>query len=401
MDERIFVTGLGMISPAGAGVTPFWVDLCAARSRFEELTPLYAGMKPGVLAARVPRGARMAALERVSAATRARPRAASVFAEYAALAAIADAGMVPGDPGLRNAVVCVGTNDGHADALENLVAGRKDLAGTGGFSSYSIAEGVARAVGSTGPAFVVHNTCASSNVALSCALEMLRSGVADTAVVGGCDSYSEKNTIGFSSLQAIGPTACRPFSRNRRYVTPSEGAGIMVLRTERAVAAGRAPYAELLTVAVNNDASHPTAPNSEGVADCHRRALDQCGLKADDIDVIFAHGTGSRANDSIEGAIFAETYPHAAVTAIKGTIGHLMGAAGAAGAVASCLALEKRLVPPTAVGAEEVEVGIDLVTGAPRAVPRLRHVQNNAFGFGGYNAIAIFGAATREASDDD
>ncbi|MEZ0071328.1 beta-ketoacyl synthase N-terminal-like domain-containing protein [Planotetraspora sp. GP83] len=399
MDERIFVTGLGMISPAGAGVAPFWADLCAARRRFEELTPLYAGMKPGVLGGRVPEAARTAALERISETTRARPRAASVFAEYAALEAIADAGLTPGDPALRNAVVCVGTNDGQADVLEDLVAGRKDVAGTGGFSSYSIADGVARAVGANGPVFTLHNTCASSNVALSCALEMLRAGVADTAVVGGCDAYSEKNIIGFSSLHAIGPVGCQPFSRGRRFVTPSEGAGILVLRTGRAAAGGRRPYAELLTVAVNNDARHLTAPDPEGVVDCHRRALEQCGLKADDIDAVFAHGTGSRANDSTEGAIFAETYPRAAITAIKGTVGHLMGGAGAAGAVAACLALEERLVPPTAVDPGDVELDIDLVTGAPRAVPELRYVQNNAFGFGGYNAIAIFGAASQGAGD--
>ncbi|MFF5204959.1 beta-ketoacyl synthase N-terminal-like domain-containing protein [Streptosporangium sp. NPDC000396] len=382
MNERILVTGIGMISPAGAGAEPFWADLCAARRRFEELTPLYPGMKPGVLGALVPGTARPAGTRR-----------ASLFAESAALEAIRDAGLAPGDPSLLNALVCVGTNDGHADVLEDLVAGRRDLAGTGGFASSDIADDVARAVGASGPAFTVHNTCASANVALSCALEMLRAGVADTAVVGGCDTYSEKNIIGFSSLHAIGPVACRPFSRERRYVTPSEGAGIMVLQTGRA-ARGRRPYAELLTVAVNNDARHPTAPDPEGVAGCHRQALDQCGLKADDIDAIFAHGTGSRANDSIEGSIFAETYPHAAITAIKGTVGHLMGAAGAAGAVASCLALSRRLMPPTAVGADEVELDIDLVTGTARAVPRLRHVQNNAFGFGGHNAIAIFGAVT-------
>ncbi|MFD8418891.1 beta-ketoacyl synthase N-terminal-like domain-containing protein [Streptomyces sp. NPDC059466] len=387
---RVFITGLGVISPAGAGVGSFWDDLCAGRSRFEELPPLYAGMKPGILGGRVPEEARETALAHVDAVTRRRPRAASLFAEFAALEALRDAGLAPGDDLLRNAVVCVGSSDGQAEALEDVVAGRRDIGGTGGFSSYSIAQGVARTVGAAGPAFLLQSTCASANVALSCALEMLRAGIADTAVVGGCDPYSEKNIIGFNTLQAIGRTPCKPFTRSRRYVTPSEGAGMFVLQTERALRPGATPYAEVLATAVSNDASHPTAPDRDGVAACHRRSLDEAGLKADDVDVIFAHGTGSRANDTIEGGIFAEHYPRAAVTAIKSTIGHLMGAAGAAGAVAACLALRHRLVPPTAVDPDDVELDINLVTGEPLSLPELRHVQNNAFGFGGNNAISIF-----------
>ncbi|MGW1293056.1 beta-ketoacyl synthase N-terminal-like domain-containing protein [Streptomyces sp. NPDC002533] len=387
---RIFVTGLGMISPAGAGTGPFWDDLCAARSRFTDLTPLYPGMKAGTLGGRVPKDAWDIALEQASEHTRAKPRAASVFAEYAAHEALRDAGLECGDDLVRNAVVCIGSSDGQADALEAVVGNRRDISETGGFSSYSIADDVATAVGSWGPAFTTQSTCASANVAISSAVEMLRSGVADTAVVGGCDPYSEKNIIGFSSLQAIGPTRCRPFSVDRRYVTPSEGAGILVLQTENTLQPGQQPYAEILATAINNDASHPTAPDRKGVEACHHRALAEAGITAADIDVIFAHGTGSRANDAVEGDIFTEVYPRAAVTAIKGTVGHLMGAAGAAGAVASCLALRHRLVPPTAVDATEVDGGVNLVTGVPLSMPTMRYVQNNAFGFGGNNAISVF-----------
>ncbi|GIF96670.1 3-oxoacyl-ACP synthase [Catellatospora citrea] len=387
---RIFVTGLGIISPAGAGAGPFWDDLCAARHRFTELSPLYAGMKEGALGGRVPQEARDLALAQVSEQTRARPRSASLFAEYAALEALRDAGLEHGDDTVRNAVVCIGSSDGQADALEDVAGGRRDISETGSFSSFSITEGVAATIGARGPAFTTQSTCASANVAVSCAIEMLRSGVADTAVVGGCDPYSEKNIIGFSSLQAIGASRCLPFSVNRRYVTPSEGAGILVLQTEDTLRPGQQPYAEILSTAINNDAGHPTAPDRAGVEACHHRALAEAGITAADVDVIFAHGTGSRANDTVEGGIFTEIYPRAAVTAIKGTVGHLMGAAGAAGAVASCLTLKHRLVPPTAVDREEVDGELNLVTGAPLAMPHLRYVQNNAFGFGGNNAISIF-----------
>ena len=115
-------------------------------------------------------------------------------------------------------------------------------------SSYSVAEAVAHAVRTSGPAFVVQNTCASANVALSCGADMIRAGICDVAVVGGSEAYSIKNIIGFNSLQAIGPEPCRPFASGRRFVTPSEGAGMLVLQSERSLREGLTPWAELLSV---------------------------------------------------------------------------------------------------------------------------------------------------------
>ncbi|MFJ5309828.1 beta-ketoacyl synthase N-terminal-like domain-containing protein [Streptomyces sp. NPDC088350] len=385
---RVYVTGVGIISPAGAGRQAYWDGLCAAAPLFDELSPLYTGMKLGSLGAWVPEPAREAAIAATKTEVGAQSRMAEIYAAYAATEAIEDAGLLAGDPLLSRSVVCVGTSDGQADVLEAISAG--DGAGSARFSSAGIGSSVAQVVGSVGPAFVVQATCASTNAALSCARDALSSGLAETAVVVGCDAYSQKNIIGFSSLQAIGPTGCRPFSKDRRFVTPAEGAGALVLQTERSLRQDQHPYAELVAASISNDASHPTAPDPEGVKACHRRALGEAGLEASAIDVIYAHGTGSRINDAIEGNIFVEDFPRAAVTAVKGTIGHMMGAAGAAGAVAACLTLKHRLVPPTVVDASEVELDLNLVTGAARSVPDVRYVQNNAFGFGGNNAITIF-----------
>ena len=385
---RVFVTGVGIISPAGAGRHAFWDGLCSAGSFFDELPSLYAGMKPGALGGWVPEAARKAAITATGISAEARPRMAEIYAAYAATEAIADAGLPAGSPTLSRSVVCVGTSDGQADVLEAIYAGAGDEPTR--FSSAGIGSSVAQVVGSTGPAFVIQATCASTNAALSGARDALRSGIADTAVVVGCDAYSLKNIIGFSSLQAIGPTGCRPFSRDRRYVTPAEGAGALILQTERSLLPEQVPYAELVAASISNDASHPTAPDPAGVRACHRRALEEAGLDASVIDVIYAHGTGSRINDAIEGGIFVDDYPRAAVTAVKGTIGHMMGAAGAAGAVAACLTLRHGLVPPTAIEAGEIDLDLNLVTGAARPVPDVRYVQNNSFGFGGNNAISIF-----------
>lgn len=388
--SRIFVTGMGVIAPSGLGVDAFWRTLCAGEPCFTELSALYDGMKPGALGGRVPAAAAAAAQTRARESGIDFAGPAAAFAVSSALDALTDAGLAPGDPLLSSAMVCVGTSDGQADQFEAVVAGDGDPQDAR-ISSYSIAEAVALAVGTSGPAFVVQNTCASANVALSCGVDMIRAGVCDVAVVGGADAYSVKNIIGFNSLQAIGPDPCRPFASGRRYVTPSEGAGILVLQSEQSLREGLTPWAELLSVAVGNDASHPTALNPERVAACHDAAVARAGIGHEDVDVVYAHGTGSAINDEVEGKLLASRYPRAAVTAIKGTVGHLMGAAGAAGAVASCLTLRHGMIPPTATHADQVEFGLDLVTGAVRTAD-VRHVQNNAFGFGGNNAISVFRA---------
>lgn len=388
--ERIFVTGMGVIAPSGAGLDAFWRTLCAGEPIFTELSPHYDGMKPGALGGRVPAAAAEAARATAEQAGVQSAGTASTYAVSCALDALADAGLAPGDPLLNSAMVCIGTSDGQADQFEAAVAADGELEGAR-ISSYSVAEAVAHAVQTSGPAFVVQNTCASANVALSAGVDMIRAGVCDVAVVGGADAYSMKNIIGFNTLQAIGPEPCRPFAAGRRYVTPSEGAGVLVLQSERSLRAAQSRWAELLSVAVGNDASHPTALNPEGVEACHDAALVRAGIRHEDIDVIYAHGTGSAINDEVEGKLFASRYPQAAVTAIKGTIGHLMGAAGAAGAIASCLTLRHGTIPPTTTDADQVEFGVDLVTGAPRKAGVI-HVQNNSFGFGGNNAISIFRA---------
>lgn len=387
--ERVFVTGLGAITPAGAGVAALWDDLLAGRSRFQELEPVYAGMRPGTLGARVDAEARAAAVEAVGDPGLADPRrTASLFARYAALEARQDAGLEPDDPRLRDAVVCVGSSDGQAPEFERVLDG-SDPAGQS-WASHVVADEVASCCGSAGPAFAIHNTCASANVALASGLSMLRAGIASTAVIGGCDPYSERNLMGFASLQAIGAEPCRPFSTDRRFVTPSEGSCFLVLQTESSLRAGQEPYAEVLASAVNNDAKHPTAPDPDGVDACHAQALAEAGVDAESIEVVYAHGTGSKANDEIESEIFQRRLPQAAVTAPKATLGHLMGAAGAVGAVAGCLTLRHELVPPTPIGdPDHVLEGLDLVVGDPRPVAGVRVVQNNAFGFGGNNAISI------------
>lgn len=388
--NTIHVSGLGAVTPIGLDVDHFWQALLQRQANFSGQDPVYPGMKPGFMAARIDDAHKALLKQRAPQITGPDVPDSSLYAVDAAMQAINDAGLPVGCAALRNALVCVGNNEAEADILDLSVEGNDEAWRNNTYSSHAIARNVARAIGSQGPALCFHNTCASTNVALEFALRMLRSGAVDTAVVGGGDAFSKKVWSGFYTLNALGEQPCKPFSRDRRSITISEGGAFLVLQRADAVVA--TPYAELLAVASNNDAAHPTNPDLTGVAACHQRVLEQAGLQASDICAIYAHGTGTKANDLTESTIFNRTYTSAAVTAIKGTVGHMMATAGAIGAVASCLSLRNQWLPPTRIDPDSLEYEIDLVT-QPGGVSRaLRYVQNNSFGFGGNNAISIFKA---------
>ncbi|WP_425275019.1 beta-ketoacyl synthase N-terminal-like domain-containing protein [Xenorhabdus ishibashii] len=312
----------------------------------------------------------------------------SLYALTAAHEAVLDAGLESGDEVLREAAVFAGNNEAQADILDERVEGNDSRWIQYGYSGYQVAADVRKSLRAKGPIMTVHNTCASANVAMETALQALQSGVINTAVVGAADAFSLKVWSGFYMLNALGEQRCLPFSSHRRFITISEGAAFLILQREDSLLPHQIPIAELVAVFSNNDAKHPTNPDSESVHVCHKQLLITAGISADDVDVIYAHGTGTRANDVVEAAIFAQDYPRAQVTAIKGTVGHMMGTAGAIGAVASCLTLKTQQVPPTQTITPEFD--FNLVTEVSPPFKRIRYVQNNSFGFGGNNAISLF-----------
>lgn len=390
--KQVFVTGLGVVSPIGVNVEAFWQALCAGIDHFTASAPVYHGMKAGYMTSRLSADDRAKVTSELADFPVTLPDS-SAFAVHAARQAIRDAGLIPGDDALRDALVCIGNNEAEADLLDEFVEGQRARWDRHTYSSHAIARAVSMAVGSSGPAYTVHNTCASGNVALEVALRMLRSGAVKTAVIGGGDVFAKKVWSGFHTLNALGPERCRPFSVSRRFITIAEGGAFLVLQAFDRGLAKPSAYAELIAAASNNDASHPTNPDLQGVTNCHLAVLRQSGLRGEEIDAVFAHGTGTKANDAIEATIFSQHYPRASVTAIKGTVGHLMATAGALGALASCLALKHQQLPPTQISDEEFEFDFDLVTGNVVRNKALTYVQNNSFGFGGNNAITLFKAA--------
>ena len=175
-----------------------------------------------------------------------------------------------------------------------------------------------------------------------------------------------------------------------------EGGAALVLETlDGALARGARIYAEVLGYAMSCDALHPSAPDAGSITRCMRSALARSGVTPEQVDYICAHGTGTRVNDRVESEAIRRVYGERVppVSSVKSMLGHAMGAASGFGAVAGALALSRGFIPPT-INHRHVdpELGdIDPVPGIAREA-ELRVVQNNAFGFGGNNAIVVLGS---------
>ena len=257
-------------------------------------------------------------------------------------------------------------------------------------------DAVARVHGVRGPVATVASACASATLALGSALDALRAGEVDLALVGGSDSLCRLTFAGFNSLRAVDALPCRPFRVERTGMTIGEGAAVLVLETRaHAARRGAAPLGWLAGAGASCDAHHMTSPDPEGagIARAVAAALADAGLDARAIDFVNLHGTGtppttrprrgcSRAG-SASGRCLPSPPPRAA-------IGHYLGAAGAIEAVATLLGLVHGIVHPTpGEGTVEEALGVDLVVGAPRALPGARRALSTNLAFGGANAACV------------
>ncbi len=256
--------------------------------------------------------------------------------------------------------------------------------------AHSLAEYVRRALALEGVASTIATACSSSAKVFAQAERMIRSGVADAAVVGGVDTLCGSVLFGFNSLELVAPDPCRPFDIARRGISIGEAGGFALL--ERA---GDGP--RLLGYGESSDAHHMSSPHPEGLG--ARLAIEdtfaRSGLGAADVGYINLHGTASAKNDEVEAALIAELFPattHASST--KGWTGHALGAAGILEAVITLIALDEGLAPGM----------LNTAALDPACGPQVR-IDNEpfgrpvalsqSFGFGGSNCVLAFGAGRR------
>jgi 3-oxoacyl-[acyl-carrier-protein] synthase II len=259
---------------------------------------------------------------------------------------------------------------------------------------------VAMALGARGPGWSVASACATGAHAIGEGMRLIERGEVDAVVAGGAEAALTGLCLAaFRRMGALSRCGVsRPFDQRRDGFIMGEGAGILVLEAEEhARARGARVLGRLVGFAASNDAFHITQPDPEGrgAIASMRGALDDAGAAPTDVGYINAHGTSTPLNDKVEaGAVHAVFNGHnPAVSSSKGSIGHLLGAAGAVEAVATLAAVEREELHPTANLAElDPECELDHVT-TRRSAPGMRLALSNSFGFGGQNATLAFAAA--------
>lgn len=393
MNQRVVITGLGVVTPVGCGRRTFWNNLLAGRSG---ITPVksFDSAACGVHLGGEIHGFISAdgSMDR-----------ASQMAISAARMALEDAGLAVDSLAKQRAGVCMGTTSGEPRLIEQYddlaVAERWDEVGGDFMRFYPchvIAAHVAGNFGFRGPNLVIPAACAAGNYALAYAADLLHAGRADVMLAGGADAFSRIAYTGFARLGAIAPERCQPFDRDRRGMIPAEGAAVLVCELmAKAIARGARCYAEIAGYGLSCDAHHMTAghPEGDGAMRAMQQALRDSGTNIQEVDYISAHGTGTAMSDRAETIavkrVFGERAYHIPMSSIKSMLGHTMGAASAIEAAACSLAIQTGAVPPTVNWqSRDPECDLDYVPNEAREWP-VRVAMNNASAFGGNNASLI------------
>lgn len=246
-----------------------------------------------------------------------------------------------------------------------------------------------------GPAYTISTACSSSNHALGQAFWLIRGGQVTAAIAGGSEAVFAEGLIrAWEAMRVVTPDVCRPFSRDRRGLSLGEGAGMLVLEDwEHAKARGAEILGEIIGFGMSSDAHHITQPCVEGPAKAIQWALEDAAVKPEQIDYVNAHGTGTQANDATETqairAVFSNHSDKLPVSSTKSMHGHTLGAAGAVEAIATLLALQHGLLPPTVnFTSPDPACDLDVVPNEARPAP-IETAISNTFAFGGLNATLV------------
>jgi 3-oxoacyl-[acyl-carrier-protein] synthase II len=380
--EPVAVVAAGVVTPIGTDLDAFWSGLVTGSDGISAIERF------PVSDLRVDRGGEIKKLPPPDVA--APDCRASRLLQAAARDLLARAGL--GVPPDRLAVV-VGTALGGVEELERALAGDRAPRRAAGGLYDSPARALARRLGARGPVLTVSTACASGATALGLGADLLRAGRADLVVAGGYDVLCRFVMRGFDALRSLTRDRVRPFDRRRSGILLGEAAALVLLAREAAAPPGR--LGRLLGHASTSDGTHIAAPDPDGrgLEAAARAAMRQAGVSPADIDFVSAHGTATPLNDRIETVVLKRVLGSRAravpVNAIKGGLGHTMGAAATLEAVMCLLASRHSLIPPT-LGFEEPDPACDLdvvARVARSARPRLS--LSTSAGFGGCNAALV------------
>lgn len=392
--SRIVVSGIGVVSPYGAGVKAFWEGLAAGSCAIRPISLIDTEGFRARIAAEVPAD--------VMAGLGVSPRRARAdrIGLAAAREALADAGLGPAERAEAALVIGAvggGMLEGEGWYWEETRTGRPSprIKALRSILPYTHAETLGWRLGIRGPKETVVMACASGSASLALAADLIRDGVVPLALAGGVDALTRICFMGFNALKLLDPEPCRPFDRDRRGMSIGEAAAFLVLEdAEHCRARGGSVHAELLGAGMSTDAHHVTSPHpeGEGMMRAMTLALADAGIDAGAVDYVNAHGTGTLQNDRTEALALARVFGAGRVpmSSTKSLVGHTMAAAGSVEAAATVLALRHGLIPPTAnLSTVDPEIPFDCVPITARPAP-LEIALSNSFGFGGQNVSLIF-----------
>lgn len=404
MDKRVVITGIGVVSPVGNNTEEMWDSIKGARHGIAPITRFDLEGHKVTLAAEVKDfdfGDRRAAK---------RLDITDQYALVAAREAVADSGIVSGENVDADRFgVYGGTGIGGLATMESEVTKcvkKNNMARASALlvpmmMPNAVAGNLSMEFGAKGPSFGIVSACASGTHTIGEAFRNIKHGYNDVILAGGAESVlAPVSFSGFANMTAMNTTddpdrASIPFDVDRSGFILGEGAGFLILEElEHAKNRNAEIYGEIVGYGATSDAYHITspAPDGEGAAKAMKMALDEAGIKPEDVDYINAHGTGTPYNDAFETIAIKKVFGEdtkVPVSSTKSMTGHLLGAAGGLEAVICTKAIEDGFIPPTAgLEKQDPELDLDYVPKKGREA-ELTYVLSNSLGFGGHNGTLL------------
>lgn len=415
--NRVVITGMGIVSPLGCGLSHVWSSLVEGKSGISRLDDEMVDDIACKVAGQVPSIEEdphhgFDPLSTIPAKERKKMDRFIEFALVAAKEALTQANWFPQEEAQRDRTATViATGIGGFSEITNAVR-TTDSRGPRKLSPFTVPSFLANLAaghvsinyGFRGPIGAPVSACAAGAQAIGDAARLIRSGEADIALCGGSEAAIHRVSLaGFAAARALSSgfndqptTASRPFDRDRDGFVMGEGAGLLVIESlEHALARGATPLAELVGYGTSADAHHLTAgpEDGNGAARAMEAAIRQAGISASDIQHINAHATSTPVGDKGELAAIKRVFganSTVAITSTKSATGHLLGAAGGIEAIFTVQALREQIAPPTLNlhHPDEKADGLNLVALAARPL-EIRYAMSNGFGFGGVNASLL------------
>src|SRR5450631_4309474 len=408
--RRVVVTGMGIVSPVGVGLSTAWANILAARSGIAAITRFDASAFPSRIAGEVKD---FDVTQYLSGKDARRYDTFVHYGQVATMEAVGDAGLEGYGGDHERIGVCIGSGIGGLPMIEDTCVayhqgGPRKISPF--FVPGSIINMIAGLVsiqyGYKGPNLGTVSACSTANHSLGEASRIIEYGDADIMIAGGAEAtVSPLGVGGFCVVKALSTrnddpaTASRPWDVDRDGFVLGEGAGVLVLEEyEHAKARGARIYCELAGYGMSADAHHITAPceDGEGASRCMVNAMRNGGVNLDEVDYINAHGTSTPLGDIAETTAvkrcFGDHAKKLAVSSTKSMTGHLLGAAGGIEAVFSVMALHEQVAPPTInLVNQDPQCDLDYVPNTARKM-KIGVVISNSFGFGGTNGSLVFRA---------